>query len=90
MVYQKGASVRKAVYVWGETLAEILADASERLDLPRPAKLLYDEDGSKVSDFEQMERDSLLCVTSGDTIRGRRELLLLVMSWLAKIYFSRI
>nr|XP_026693743.1 uncharacterized protein LOC104266468 isoform X1 [Ciona intestinalis] len=71
MVYMNGNPPSKSVFVWGETLTEILADATERFVLPRPARLLYNEEGKKVTTFDEVERDSLLCITMGDSLRGR-------------------
>ena len=73
MVYQKGESPQTAAYVWGESISEILKDATVRLGIHKGGKSLYDESGARVTSFEAIERDSLLCVTSGDSLRGRRE-----------------
>ena len=71
MVYQNGESSRRWVHIWAESLDEILAQATERLGLPRHAKLIYDENRERVTSFEALERDSLLCITTGDTLKGR-------------------
>ncbi|XP_076817747.1 doublecortin domain-containing protein 1-like isoform X1 [Clavelina lepadiformis] len=71
LVYLNGDSSKRALYVWGESMSEILADATVRLGMHRRARFLYAEDGSKVTNFDLIERDSLLCVTSGDPLRGR-------------------
>lgn len=73
MVYQNGESSKRWVHIWAETLDEILAQATERLGLPRHAKLIFDENRQRVTSFETLERDSLLCITTGDTLKGRRE-----------------
>lgn len=73
MVYLKGESPKTAAYIWGESISEILEDASVRLEIQRGAKSLFTESGVRVTSFEMIERDSLLCVTSGDSLRGRRK-----------------
>nr|CAB3263220.1 uncharacterized protein LOC104266468 [Phallusia mammillata] len=71
MIYQKGDSVRKAAYVWGESIGEILADATVRLGMAKDARSLYNEEGMRITSFDAIERDCLLCVTSGETLKGR-------------------
>ena len=71
MVYMNGESSRRWVHIWAESLDEILGQATERLGLSRHAKLIYDDKGQRVSSFDDLERDCLLCITTGDTLKGR-------------------
>lgn len=48
MIYPNGESVEKAVYVWGETLEEIMDNATIKLGLWAPAKIIYNMEGKKV------------------------------------------
>ena len=49
MVYPNGESVERALYVWGESIEEILECATVKLNLWAQAKYLYDMEGNKVS-----------------------------------------
>ena len=73
LIYQKGESPQTAAYVWGESIEEILSDATSRLTMHRPAKVLFNERGKRVTSFDAIERDSLLCVTAGDSLKDRRK-----------------
>lgn len=48
MVFPNGESVERAVYVWGETLEEILDSATIKLGLWGQAKIVYNMEGKKV------------------------------------------
>ena len=48
MVYPNGESVERALYVWGESIEEILECATVKLNLWAQAKYLYDMEGNKV------------------------------------------
>lgn len=48
MIYPNGESVERAVYVWGETLEEIMDNATIKLGLWAPAKIIYKMEGKKV------------------------------------------
>lgn len=48
MIYPNGESVERAVYVWGETLEEIMDNATIKLGLWAPAKIIYNMEGKKV------------------------------------------
>ena len=65
-VFPNGEDVKQAVYVWGESLQQILENASMRLQLRKVARKLYTLDGSLVSRMDALERDQLLCVSLGE------------------------
>ena len=49
MVYPNGESVERAVYIWGDSLDQLLDSASMRLNLWQPAKKFYTMEGKAVS-----------------------------------------
>jgi len=68
-VHLNGSS--QHVYVWGESIKEILSNATFKLNLWRPARRLYDKDGVQVSTFDLIDRDAELTVTTGEALHGR-------------------
>ncbi|XP_064634273.1 doublecortin domain-containing protein 1-like isoform X2 [Lineus longissimus] len=64
-VYPNGESLSRAVYVWGESLAQILDNATMRLNLRKHGKILFDVTGKQIGRFGEIERDMLLCVSMG-------------------------
>ncbi|XP_061182929.1 doublecortin domain-containing protein 1-like [Saccostrea echinata] len=65
MVFPNGESVERAVYVWGETLEEILDNATIKLGLWGQARIIYNMEGKKVEKFNEINKDELLCVSMG-------------------------
>lgn len=65
------SSSRRAVFVWGESIDDLLSAATTRLNLIRPARRLYDANGAHLTSFEDIQRDSQLCVTCGEGLKGR-------------------
>ena len=49
MVYPNGESVERATYIWGDTLDQLLNNASLRLNLWQPAKRLFTMEGKEVT-----------------------------------------
>ncbi|XP_078585568.1 doublecortin domain-containing protein 1-like isoform X2 [Branchiostoma floridae x Branchiostoma japonicum] len=66
LVYPNGESADKAVYAWGANLPQLLESCTIRLNLQRAARTLYTADGQKVQSWDDVERDQLLCVSSGE------------------------
>lgn len=63
MVFPNGESVERAVYVWGETLEEILDSATIKLGLWGQAKIVYNMEGKKVLNIVwSIEQSSLQTV----------------------------
>ena len=48
LIFPNGESITRAVYVWGESIQEILDNAGTRLNLRKPGKYLYNMDGQQV------------------------------------------
>lgn len=65
MLYPNGESVERAVYVWGETLEEIMDNATIKLGLWAQAKIIYNMEGKRINKFDEINKDELLCVSMG-------------------------
>lgn len=50
LVFPNGESPSRAVYVWGESLPQLLYNAAQRLNIRREVKYLFDLTGDLVSD----------------------------------------
>ena len=48
-MYPNGESVERALYVWGETLEEILDNATIKLGMWGQARIIYNMEGKKAS-----------------------------------------
>ena len=49
LVIPNGESIDRAAHVWGESLQQLLDNATQRLNLRKQATILYTYDGVKVS-----------------------------------------
>ncbi|CAH1787762.1 unnamed protein product [Owenia fusiformis] len=65
MIFPNGESIKRAVYVWGESLQQLLNNATLRLNLRKDAKILYHILGHKIESFQDLERDQLIAVSYG-------------------------
>ncbi|XP_059150633.1 doublecortin domain-containing protein 1-like [Physella acuta] len=65
LVYPNGESVERSIYVWGSSLEEILDNATFKLSLRKQAKIIYTVEGQRVQSFDEIQRDQLLCVSTG-------------------------
>ncbi|XP_019624711.1 PREDICTED: uncharacterized protein LOC109470271 [Branchiostoma belcheri] len=72
LVYPNGESADKAVYAWGANLQQLLESCTIRLNLQRAARTLYTADGQKVQSWDDVERDQLLCVSSGESYMNNK------------------
>ncbi|KAJ8796015.1 hypothetical protein J1605_002777 [Eschrichtius robustus] len=57
---------------------ELLSDCSSRLKLAHPARTLYTPDGEPIHSWDDIERDMVICVSTGRGFRTQRELKQLV------------
>ncbi|XP_022088290.1 doublecortin domain-containing protein 5-like isoform X2 [Acanthaster planci] len=71
-VYKNGEPPDKHTFAWGSSVSEILQDGTARLDMRKAAVQLYTTDGQKVTSFEEIRRDQLLCLSHGDHFKGLR------------------
>ncbi|XP_071477073.1 doublecortin domain-containing protein 1-like [Diadema antillarum] len=72
LVYKNGASPEKAVYVWGSTLEELLKEATVKLTMHKAASQLYTKAGAPIEAFDDVQRDEVVCATSGEAFKGAK------------------
>ncbi|XP_071809280.1 doublecortin domain-containing protein 1-like [Asterias amurensis] len=70
--YKNGDPPDKWTFVWGSSIPEILQDGTNRLDLRKTAGQLFTPDGRKLTTFEEIKRDQLVCVSYGDHYKGSK------------------
>nr|XP_014341170.1 PREDICTED: doublecortin domain-containing protein 5 [Latimeria chalumnae] len=76
LVYRNGGNPEEGTYAWGKTIAEILDSCTSRLGIQQPVQLLYTPDGEQITDWGKVERDMLLCVSTGEpfmSIKARKQ-----------------
>ncbi|XP_060118368.1 doublecortin domain-containing protein 1 [Heteronotia binoei] len=71
-VYMNGCSPEQGVHVWGKTMAELLEICTAQLKMPQPAKTLYTPDGDQLQSWDEIERDMVLCVSTGQPFMSRK------------------
>ncbi|KAK3103714.1 hypothetical protein FSP39_021266 [Pinctada imbricata] len=84
MVYPNGESVERALYVWGESIEEILECSTIKLNMWAQAKYLFDMEGNKIEKFCDINRDGLYCVSMGKPFtrpRGMYETVQIKANW---------
>ncbi|KAG7473691.1 hypothetical protein MATL_G00098520 [Megalops atlanticus] len=65
LMYRNGDQTQ-AVYVWGQNIEELLSNSTSRLRLAQPASQLYTTDGEPLLAWADIERDMLICVSTGE------------------------
>ncbi|XP_052066407.1 doublecortin domain-containing protein 1-like isoform X1 [Mytilus californianus] len=84
MVYPNGESLERAVYVWGNTLEEILDNSTAKLGMWQKARLIYTMEGKLVTKFQDINKDELLCVSGGKPFtkpQGYRDVIEIKANW---------
>ncbi|XP_038054500.1 doublecortin domain-containing protein 1-like isoform X2 [Patiria miniata] len=71
-VYKNGEPPDKHTFAWGSSMSEILQDGTARLDMRKAAAQIYTADGQRVTDFGEIKRDQLLCLSHGDHFKGSK------------------
>ncbi|VCW97615.1 unnamed protein product, partial [Gulo gulo] len=64
-IYLNGGRPEDGTYAWGKTISELLNDCSFRLKMVRPATTLYTPDGEPIHSWDDIERDMVICVSTG-------------------------
>ncbi|XP_038620481.1 doublecortin domain-containing protein 1 [Tachyglossus aculeatus] len=64
--YLNGGRPEEGVHTWGKTITELLDNCFVRLKMTSPAKALYTPAGERVQSWNDIERDMVLCVSSGN------------------------
>ncbi|XP_059508100.1 doublecortin domain-containing protein 1-like isoform X2 [Stegostoma tigrinum] len=66
LAYLNGDFTDQGTYAWGKTIQELLENCTARLKLRRTAKTLFSPDGERITSWESIERDMLVCVSLGE------------------------
>ncbi|XP_015193950.2 doublecortin domain-containing protein 1-like isoform X2 [Lepisosteus oculatus] len=72
LIYRNG-DPKQVTYVWGKNIEELLANSTSKLNLIHPAVILYTPDGKHLTTWDEIERDALICVSSGETFISTKE-----------------
>ncbi|KAM5248426.1 LOW QUALITY PROTEIN: doublecortin domain-containing protein 1 [Ctenodactylus gundi] len=72
--YLNGSRREEGAYAWGKSLAELLDDCSSRLKMAHPARALYTPDGELILSWDDIERDMVICVSTGHGFITPKEL----------------
>ncbi|KAG5839910.1 hypothetical protein ANANG_G00210150 [Anguilla anguilla] len=64
LAYRNG-DPKRAAYVWGRSIEELLSNSGSRLGLSQPAACLYGADGGPLRSWAEVQRDMLVCVSAG-------------------------
>ncbi|XP_074660217.1 doublecortin domain-containing protein 1-like isoform X2 [Tubulanus polymorphus] len=84
LAYPNGESIHRAVYVWGESFQQIVDNATMRLNLKKSVKILYDVTGRVLKTFADIERDMIVCVSTGKAfmkIRDQKDEIEIKANW---------
>ncbi|XP_022362915.1 uncharacterized protein LOC111149926 [Enhydra lutris kenyoni] len=73
-IYLNGGRPEDGTYAWGKTISELLSDCSSRLKMVRPATTLYTPDGEPIHSWDDIERDMVICVSTGRGFITQKEL----------------
>ncbi|XP_053305475.1 doublecortin domain-containing protein 1-like [Spea bombifrons] len=66
-VYVNGGNEEQAIFAWGKTMEEMLDNCTSRLNMQlHPAEAFYTPDGEKVTSWDDVIKDMVLCVSSGE------------------------
>nr|XP_056707910.1 doublecortin domain-containing protein 1 [Euleptes europaea] len=71
-IYMNGKRPEQGVHAWGKTMAELLDNCTTQLKMPQPAKGLYTPDGDQLQSWDEIERDMVLCVSTGQPFMNRK------------------
>nr|XP_004660775.2 doublecortin domain-containing protein 1 [Jaculus jaculus] len=72
--YQDGGQPEDGTYAWAQSVSELLAECSSRLNLARPARVLYTPCGEQIQSWDDIERDMIVCVSTGHSFISQKEL----------------
>ncbi|XP_036115489.1 doublecortin domain-containing protein 1-like [Molossus molossus] len=72
--YPNGGRPEDGTYAWGRTVPELLADCTSRLKMARPARALYTPGGEPIVSWDDVERDMVICASTGHGFITQKEL----------------
>ncbi|KAM6465429.1 doublecortin domain-containing protein 1 isoform 1-T1 [Liasis olivaceus] len=70
--YANGNIPEQGAHVWGKTIIELLDSCTTHLKMPQPAKILYTPDGHQLQSWEEIERDMIVCVSTGHAFMSQK------------------
>nr|XP_012641261.1 doublecortin domain-containing protein 5 isoform X4 [Microcebus murinus]XP_020142122.1 doublecortin domain-containing protein 5 isoform X4 [Microcebus murinus] len=73
-IYLNGGRPEYGTYAWGRTISELLDDCSSRLKMAHPARALYTPEGELVQSWDDIERDMVICASTGHGFITQKEL----------------
>ncbi|KAM8939168.1 doublecortin domain-containing protein 1 [Pelodytes ibericus] len=67
LVYLNGGNAEHPISAWGKTMEELLQNSTSRLNMQlQSAEALYTPSGEKVTRWDDVTRDMVLCVSAGE------------------------
>ncbi|XP_072615133.1 doublecortin domain-containing protein 1 isoform X3 [Vulpes vulpes] len=73
-IYLNGGRPEDGTYAWGKTISELLDDCTSRLKMAQPGRTLYTPDGEPIHSWDDVERDMVICVSTGHGFITQKEL----------------
>ncbi|XP_019506241.1 PREDICTED: doublecortin domain-containing protein 5 [Hipposideros armiger] len=73
-IYLNGGRPEDGTYACGRTLSELLDDCSSRLKMAHPARTLYTANGELIQSWDDVERDMVMCVSTGHGFITQKEI----------------
>ncbi|XP_062974492.1 doublecortin domain-containing protein 1 [Elgaria multicarinata webbii] len=70
--YVNGCTPEQGAHAWGKTISELLDSCTTQLKIPQPAKTLYTPDGDQLQSWDEIERDMIVCVSTGHPFMSRK------------------
>ncbi|KAG8125853.1 hypothetical protein E2320_021015 [Naja naja] len=70
--YPNGNIPDKGAHAWGKSMTELLDSCTTHLKMSQPAKILYTPDGYQLQSWEEIERDMIVCVSTGHAFMSQK------------------
>ncbi|XP_042315501.1 doublecortin domain-containing protein 1 [Sceloporus undulatus] len=70
--YANGSTAEQGAHAWGKTITELLDSCTMQLKMPQPAKILYAPAGERLQTWDEIERDMIVCVSTGQAFMNRK------------------
>uniref|UniRef100_A0A8D0B1D4 Doublecortin domain containing 1 n=1 Tax=Salvator merianae TaxID=96440 RepID=A0A8D0B1D4_SALMN len=69
--YMNGYAPEQGAHAWGRTI--LLDSCTAQLKMPQSAKALYTPDGEHLQSWDEIERDMIVCASTGHSFISREE-----------------
>ncbi|XP_056657956.1 doublecortin domain-containing protein 1 isoform X8 [Monodelphis domestica] len=73
LAYIVGNKREDGIYAWGRSITELLDQCSTRLRMTCPAKTLYTPEGKRLTSWNDIKREMVICVSSGNHFVNHKE-----------------